>query len=192
VNRAKNKTDQSPGNRSLKLFFSIKHDVHAAKLESISTTHFSHRYPHGSFKAMKKTMKAVALTRYLPISDPESLQDFELPRPVPGKRDLLVRIGAVSVNPVDVKVRAPKPGTEAEPKILGWDAAGVVERIGSDADIGSQGALLNEVATLIDNKLIRTTLTEVVPKINAKNLRDVHRRIESGRTLGKIVLAGWS
>ena len=60
------------------------------------------------------------------------------------------------------------------------------------SNIGSQGALLNEVAKLIDNKLIRTTLTEVVPKINANNLRDVHRRIESGQTLGKIVLAGWS
>jgi NADPH:quinone reductase-like Zn-dependent oxidoreductase len=59
------------------------------------------------------------------------------------------------------------------------------------SNMGSQGALLNEVAKLIDNKLIRTTLTEVVPKINAKNLRDVHQRIESGRTLGKIVLAGW-
>src|SRR5258708_8315904 len=76
---------------------------------------------------MKETMKAVALTRYLPIKDPESLQDFELPKPVPGKRDLLVRIEAVSVNPVDVKVRAPKPGIEADPKILGWDSAGVVD-----------------------------------------------------------------
>ena len=79
--------------------------------------------------AMKETMKAVALTRYLPINDPESLQDFELPKPVPGKRDLLVRIESVSVNPVDVKVRAPKPGIEVEPKILGWDAAGIVERV---------------------------------------------------------------
>jgi NADPH2:quinone reductase len=341
---------------------------------------------------MKETMKAVALTRYLPISDPESLQDFELPKPVPGRRDLLVRIEAVSVNPVDVKVRAPKPGIEAEPKILGWDAAGVVHRVGPDvrifyegdevyysgsiirpganseyhlvderivgkkpasltfaeaaalplttitaweafferlridragtdagkliliiggaggvgsigiqigklaglkviatasrnetrewcknlgadsvidhrqplkaelekigagqvdyianfsntdlywnvtADIikpegaicsivensepldldilksksatfawefmftksmfntpnmESQGALLNEVAKLIDNERIRTTLTETVPKINAKNLRYVHERIESGRTIGKIVLAGW-
>jgi Alcohol dehydrogenase GroES-like domain len=81
--------------------------------------------------AMKETMKAVALTRYLPINDPESLQDFELPKPVPGKRDLLVRIEAVSVNPVDVKVRASKPGIEVEPKILGWDAAGIVERVGA-------------------------------------------------------------
>ncbi len=341
---------------------------------------------------MKETMKAVALTRYLPIKDPESLQDFELPKPVPGKRDLLVRIEAVSVNPVDVKVRAPKPGIEADPKILGWDAAGVVERVEGDvtlfrpgdevyyagsitrpgtnseyhlvderivgkkpvsltfaeaaalplttitawetfferlhidragADAGkllliiggaggvgsiaiqiakfaglkviatasrsetrewcislgadyvidhrqplktglekigvgqvdyianfsntdlywtamadiitpegaicsivensepldlnilksksatfawefmftksmfnssnmeAQGALLNEVAKLIDSKLIRTTLTETVPTINAKNLRDVHERIESGRGIGKIVLAGW-
>jgi NADPH:quinone reductase-like Zn-dependent oxidoreductase len=60
------------------------------------------------------------------------------------------------------------------------------------SNIGSQGALLNEAAKLIDNKLLRTTVTEVVPKIDAKNLREVHRRIESGRTLGKIVLAGWS
>jgi NADPH2:quinone reductase len=50
---------------------------------------------------------------------------------------------------------------------------------------------LNEVAQLIDSQLIRTTLTETVPTINAKNLRDVHERIESGRSIGKIVLAGW-
>jgi NADPH2:quinone reductase len=57
---------------------------------------------------MKQTMKAVALTRYLPITDPESLQDFALPKPAADKRDLLVRVEAVSVNPVDVKARAPK------------------------------------------------------------------------------------
>ena len=78
---------------------------------------------------MKETMKAVALTRYLPINEPEALQDFDLPKPTPDRRDLLVRIEAVSVNPVDIKVRAPKPGIEAEPKVLGWDAAGVVEQI---------------------------------------------------------------
>ena len=52
-------------------------------------------------------MKAVALTRYLPIDDPQSLVDVELPKPVPGAHDLLVRIEAVSVNPVDTKVRSP-------------------------------------------------------------------------------------
>jgi zinc-binding alcohol dehydrogenase family protein len=78
-------------------------------------------------------MKAVALTRYLPISDPQSLVDVELPKPEPSGRDLLVRVEAVSVNPVDTKVRAPKPKVEAAPRVLGWDAAGVVESVGSGA-----------------------------------------------------------
>lgn len=76
-------------------------------------------------------MKAVALTRYLPIDDPESLVDVELPNPIPGDRDLLVRIEAVSVNPVDTKIRSPKPQVETQPKVLGYDAAGVVEAVGS-------------------------------------------------------------
>lgn len=75
-------------------------------------------------------MKAVALTRYLPIDDPQSLLDVELPQPVPGAHDLLVRVEAVSVNPVDTKVRSPKPQVEAQPKVLGYDAAGVVEAVG--------------------------------------------------------------
>lgn len=77
-------------------------------------------------------MKAVGLHRYLPIDDPEALIDLELERPVPGPRDLLVRVEAVSVNPVDTKVRAPKSGTEATARILGYDAAGVVEAVGAD------------------------------------------------------------
>jgi NADPH2:quinone reductase len=79
-------------------------------------------------------MKAVALTRYLPIDDPQSLLDVELPTPVPGEHDLLVRIEAVSVNPVDTKVRSPKPQVDAQPKVLGYDAAGVVEAVGAAVD----------------------------------------------------------
>jgi NADPH2:quinone reductase len=75
-------------------------------------------------------MKAVALTRYLPIDDPASLVDVELPRPVASAHDLLVRVEAVSVNPVDTKIRSPKPQTEAQPKVLGYDAAGTVEAVG--------------------------------------------------------------
>jgi zinc-binding alcohol dehydrogenase family protein len=78
-------------------------------------------------------MKAVALTQYLPINDPESLFDVELPKPEPVGRDLLVRVEAVSVNPVDTKVRAPKAKVETEPRVLGWDAAGVVEAVGPSA-----------------------------------------------------------
>ncbi len=77
-------------------------------------------------------MKAVALTRYLPIGDPQSLVDVELPRPEPKPSDLLVRVEAVSVNPVDTKVRAPKDKVETSPRVLGWDAAGVVEAVGAD------------------------------------------------------------
>lgn len=75
-------------------------------------------------------MKAVALTRYLPIEDPEALIDVELDAPVATGRDLLVRIEAISVNPVDTKVRAPKDKVEASPRVLGYDAAGVVESVG--------------------------------------------------------------
>ncbi|KQZ62828.1 MULTISPECIES: zinc-binding alcohol dehydrogenase family protein [unclassified Lysobacter] len=76
-------------------------------------------------------MKAVALTRYLPIDDPESLLDVELPDPAaPKGHDLLVQVEAVSVNPVDTKVRAPKPSVEAQPRVLGYDAAGTIVAVG--------------------------------------------------------------
>lgn len=84
-------------------------------------------------------MKAVGLYRYLPVDDPESLVDAEAERPTPGGRDLLVRVGAVSVNPVDVKVRAPKDGAEEAPKVLGWDAAGVVEQVGEGCELFEPG-----------------------------------------------------
>jgi zinc-binding alcohol dehydrogenase family protein len=76
-------------------------------------------------------MKAIGYYQPLPIDNPESLQDIELPAPVAGARDLLVRVKAVSVNPVDTKVRknaAPEPG---QAKVLGWDAVGTVEAIGA-------------------------------------------------------------
>jgi NADPH:quinone reductase len=78
------------------------------------------------------TMKAVALHRYLPIDHPESLIDVTLQRPVPQGRDLLVAVKAIAVNPVDVKVRAPKDKLEAVPRVLGWDAAGVVASVGPE------------------------------------------------------------
>jgi NADPH:quinone reductase len=89
-------------------------------------------------------MHAVGLTHYLPISDPESLHDVDLPMPEPEERDLLVRVEAISVNPVDTKIRRSQgpedPG--AAPRILGWDAAGVVEAVGSKVTLFQPG---NEV-----------------------------------------------
>jgi len=84
-------------------------------------------------------MKAVALTRYLPIDDPQSLVDIELADPQPRGHDLLVRVEAVSVNPVDTKVRAPKAQVEATPKVLGYDAAGVVAAVGADVTLFKPG-----------------------------------------------------
>lgn len=79
----------------------------------------------------ERTMRAVASYRGLPVGDPESLVDVELPLPDPGPLDVLVRVLAVSVNPVDVKVRAGLPASE-EPRVLGFDAAGVVEAVGEE------------------------------------------------------------
>lgn len=84
-------------------------------------------------------MKAVGLHRYLPITDPESLVDVEIPMPVPEGKDLLVRVMAISVNPVDTKIRSPKERVEKEPKILGWDVAGIVEEVGSDCSLFKKG-----------------------------------------------------
>jgi NADPH:quinone reductase len=78
-------------------------------------------------------MKAVALTRALPVSDPQSLQDLDLPDPgPPDGRDLRVRVLAVSVNPVDAKQRIAARADEAPARVLGFDAAGVVEAVGPE------------------------------------------------------------
>lgn len=84
-------------------------------------------------------MKAVALTRYLPIDNPESLLDVELPAPVATGRDLLVAVKAISVNPADYKARSPKPQVEAAPRVLGWDAAGVVAAVGPEVGLFAVG-----------------------------------------------------
>lgn len=76
-------------------------------------------------------MKAVGYFEPLPLSHESALLDLDLSPPVPGPRDLLVQVQAVSVNPVDTKVRAssrPEPG---QPKVLGWDAVGTVQAVGA-------------------------------------------------------------
>lgn len=75
-------------------------------------------------------MKAVAF--FKPSADKEILADIELPKPAATGRDLLVKIKAVAINPVDVKTRARIPVGTQEPKILGYDAAGIVDAVGPD------------------------------------------------------------
>ena len=85
-------------------------------------------------------MKAVGYSQSLPIADPQSLGDITADVPGPGPRDLRVAVKAVSVNPIDAKMRMraeAKPGEP--PKILGYDAAGVVEAVGPEVSLFKPG-----------------------------------------------------
>ncbi|MGZ9708186.1 zinc-binding alcohol dehydrogenase family protein [Pseudomonas sp. GNP013] len=84
-------------------------------------------------------MKAIAYYASLPINDPKSLQDIELPEPVAGPRDLLVEVKAISVNPVDTKIRQNVTPQDGAAKVLGWDVAGVVKAVGSDVTLFKPG-----------------------------------------------------
>jgi NADPH2:quinone reductase len=82
---------------------------------------------------IKNTMKAIGARSFLPVTDPECLVEFAAEKPLPGPLDLLVRVRAVAVNPVDTKIRASLgAGPHEPPRILGWDAAGTVDTVGAD------------------------------------------------------------
>ncbi|PHV21677.1 NADPH:quinone reductase [Janthinobacterium sp. BJB446] len=84
-------------------------------------------------------MKAIAYHHSLPITDADALLDIELPVPVATGRDLLVAVHAISVNPVDTKVRKNRAPKEGQPEVLGWDAAGVVTAVGPDVTLFQVG-----------------------------------------------------
>ncbi|GGJ91691.1 zinc-binding alcohol dehydrogenase family protein [Pseudomonas matsuisoli] len=84
-------------------------------------------------------MKAVGFHTSLPITDTNALVDLDLPEPVLGEHDLLVEVKAVSVNPVDTKVRRNMSPTNGEARVLGWDAAGIVRRVGAKATLFKEG-----------------------------------------------------
>lgn len=84
------------------------------------------------------TMRAVGYRESLPIENPDSLIDVELPVPEPGARDLLVRVEAIALNPVDYKVRQ-NADPAGETRVLGWDAAGTVVAVGSEVELFAAG-----------------------------------------------------
>jgi NADPH2:quinone reductase len=110
-------------------------------------------------------MRAIGYQKAGPIAAPDSLVDIELPRPIPGGHDILVAVKAISVNPVDTKVRqavAPEPGSW---KVLGWDVAGVVVEAGpgvsrfrSGDEVSYAGALTRPGANaefhLVDERIV--------------------------------------
>jgi NADPH:quinone reductase len=77
-------------------------------------------------------MKAIGYHTPGSIDRDDALVDLDLPEPVAEGRDLLVEVRAVSVNPVDTKVRKRRGAEGDTPVVLGWDAAGVVRAVGPE------------------------------------------------------------
>ena len=84
-------------------------------------------------------MKAVGYKKSLPIDAADALIDFETANPQPTGRDIRVAVKAISVNPVDYKVRKRAAPPEGETKILGYDAAGIVDAVGPDVTLFQPG-----------------------------------------------------
>jgi zinc-binding alcohol dehydrogenase family protein len=84
-------------------------------------------------------MKAVAYLQPLPIDHIDALLDADLPEPEPTGHDLRVRVAAVSVNPVDTKIRRGAKPAAGQPKVLGWDAVGVVDAVGDAVTLFKPG-----------------------------------------------------
>ncbi|WP_340649694.1 zinc-binding alcohol dehydrogenase family protein [Pseudoxanthomonas winnipegensis] len=152
-------------------------------------------------------MKAVAyLQAGLPIDDPAALVDVDLPQPVPGPRDLLVKVHAVSVNPVDTKVRHRAQVTE--PRVLGWDAVGTVEAVGEAVTLFKPGEVVyyagsinrpgsNAQYQLVDERIVARKPTSLddaqaaalpLTAITAWELLFDRLRIPEGQGEGQVLL----
>jgi zinc-binding alcohol dehydrogenase family protein len=83
-------------------------------------------------------MRAIGFRKSLPIAEQDSLLDVDLPEPVAAARDLVVEVKAISVNPVDTKMRM-RGVAAGETKVLGFDAAGVVKYTGRDVTLFRPG-----------------------------------------------------
>jgi len=84
-------------------------------------------------------MKAIGYQQSLPIENELSLQDIELETPTAHGHDILVEVKAVSVNPVDFKIRQAMPAADGEYKVIGWDATGVVKSVGENVSLFKPG-----------------------------------------------------
>lgn len=115
-------------------------------------------------------MKAVGYIESLPVSDPECLVDIDLPQPTANGRDLLVKVGAIAVNPVDYKIRQRVPPPEGEYKVLGWDAVGEVVATGDavttfqPGDVVFYAGALNRQGSNAEYQLVDERLVGIKPK----------------------------
>lgn len=121
---------------------------------------------------MVEMMNAVGYTEHLPISDELSLFDFQTPMPTPKGRDLLVKIEAIAVNPVDVSTRKDQSEKieKDHPRILGWDALGEVVACGDEAKMFKKGerifyaGAINRPGSNAQYQLIDERLVAIAPK----------------------------
>ncbi|MBU3078081.1 zinc-binding alcohol dehydrogenase family protein [Sphingomonas quercus] len=84
-------------------------------------------------------MKAIGYHVAGAIDREDALLDLDVPAPTPGPRDIIVRVKAISVNPADTKIRASATPADGAARILGWDAAGIVEAIGPEVTLFAVG-----------------------------------------------------
>ena len=102
--------------------------------------------------------------------DAFNLQLTELPDPIPTGRDLLVEVKAIGLNPIDYKIRSRRSGSEEQPVILGWDAAGIVRALGNDVTqfkIGDEvfySGDLNRAGCYASRQLVDERLVALRPK----------------------------
>ncbi|MDO6762419.1 zinc-binding alcohol dehydrogenase family protein [Agarivorans sp. 1_MG-2023] len=125
-------------------------------------------------------MKAVAYQQALAINETLSLQDIELDKPTASGKDLLIKVAAVSVNPVDTKIRANVSAETGQWKVIGWDAVGTVEQVGDQASLFKVGDKVwyagdltrsgsNAEYQLVDERIVSLAPTSI-PDANAAAL----------------------
>lgn len=102
--------------------------------------------------------------------DQFNLQPMELPDPLPNGRDLLIDVKAIGLNPVDYKIRSWRSGSDGNPVILGWDAAGIVQARGENVtrfNVGDEvfySGDLNRAGSYATQQLVDERLVSNKPK----------------------------
>lgn len=115
-------------------------------------------------------MRAIGFHTPQPITSETALVDLELPMPEVAGHDLLVEIKAISVNPVDTKVRRNQTPPAGEARILGYDAAGVVKAVGPDVSLFKPGdevyyaGAINRPGTNAEYHLVDERIVGLKPK----------------------------
>ncbi|WP_170405686.1 zinc-binding alcohol dehydrogenase family protein [Ruegeria arenilitoris] len=115
-------------------------------------------------------MKAVGYRTAGPIDRADALIDFEADKPTPSGHDLLVKVQAVSVNPVDTKIRQRRAPEGPAPDILGWDAVGIVEAVGEEVETFKPGdtvwyaGAINRPGTNAEYHLVDECIVGAAPK----------------------------